>query len=88
MSFSQRDVRIPCVQRLENGLILRSMRDEGDVERFEMPNLMALNFLLHKSLGGGGTLSLRTDAQAKTFSAALLRMEIDFPDELSGLIDG
>jgi hypothetical protein len=61
---------------------------QGPVERFELPNLLALNFLLHNSLGGGGTLSLRTDAQAKTFSAALLRMEIDFPDELSGLIAG
>ena len=58
----------------------------GPVECFELPNLKALNFLLHNSLGGGGTLSLRTDAQAKTFSAALLRMEIDIPDELAGLI--
>ena len=53
----------------------------GDVERFELPNLGALNFLLHESLGGGGTLSLMTDAQGKTFSSALLRMEIDIPDE-------
>jgi len=50
---------------------------EGAVERYELPNLGALNFLLHESLGGGGTLSLRTDAQGKTYSAALLRMEID-----------
>ena len=49
----------------------------GAVERYELPNLGALNFLLHESLGGGGTLSLRTDAQGKTFSAALLRMEIE-----------
>src|SRR3954462_6351880 len=49
----------------------------GDVERFELPNLGALNFLLHESLGGGGTLSLMTDAQGKTFSTALLRMEIE-----------
>jgi hypothetical protein len=49
----------------------------GDVERFEVPNLGALNFLLHKSLDGGGTVSLKTDAQGKTYSAALLRMEID-----------
>jgi hypothetical protein len=53
----------------------------GDVERFELPNLGALNFLLHHSLGGGGTLSLMTDAQGKTFSTALLRMYIDIPDE-------
>lgn len=49
----------------------------GAVERFELPNLGALNFLLHESLGGGGTLSLRVDPQGKTLSAALLRMEIE-----------
>ena len=49
----------------------------GKVDRFELPNLGALNFLLHESLGGGGTLSLMTDAQGKTFSTALLRMEIE-----------
>ena len=54
---------------------------KGEVERFELPNLGALNFLLHESLGGGGTLSLMTDAQGKTFSTALLRMKIDVPDE-------
>ena len=54
---------------------------KGDVERFELPNLGALNFLLHGSLGGGGTLSLMTDAQGKTFSTALLRMYIDVPEE-------
>ena len=53
---------------------------KGGVERFELPNLGALNFLLHGSLGGGGTLSLMTDAQGKTFSTALLRMYIDVPD--------
>lgn len=54
---------------------------KGDVERFELPNLGALNFLLHESLGGGGTLSLMTDAQGKTFSTALLRMEIDVTED-------
>ena len=54
---------------------------KGDVERFELPNLGALNFLLHESLGGGGTLSLMTDAQGKTFSTALLRMEIEISDD-------
>src|SRR6266850_7614889 len=54
---------------------------KGDVERFELPNLGALNFLLHESLGGGGTLSLMTDAQGKTFSTALLRMHIDITDD-------
>jgi hypothetical protein len=55
----------------------------GEVERFELPNLGALNFLLHESLGGGGTLSLLTDAQGKTFSTALLRMEIEITDQES-----
>ncbi|HLG97353.1 MAG TPA: hypothetical protein VKX49_13660 [Bryobacteraceae bacterium] len=54
----------------------------GKVERFELPNLSALNFLLHESLDGGGTLSLKADPQGKTYSAALLRMEIDVPDAL------
>jgi hypothetical protein len=53
---------------------------KGEVERFELPNLGALNFLLHESLGGGGTLSLMTDAQGKTFSTALLRLEIEVTD--------
>ena len=55
----------------------------GDVERFELPNLRALNFLLHNALDGGGTMSLMTDAQGKTFSTALLRMEIDVDDALA-----
>jgi hypothetical protein len=54
---------------------------KGDVERFELPNLGALNFLLHESLDGGGTLSLMTDAQGKTLSTALLRMEIEVSDD-------
>jgi hypothetical protein len=52
----------------------------GPVERFELPNLHALNFLLHGALGGGGTVSLKTDAQGKTLSTALLRLEIQVPD--------
>ena len=48
-----------------------------NVERFELPNLNALNFLLHGALDGGGTISLKTDAQGKVFSTALLRMEIE-----------
>ncbi len=55
---------------------------EGPVERFELPNLNALNFLLHGALGGGGTLSLKTDAQGKVFSTALLRMEVEVPRSL------
>jgi len=54
----------------------------GGVDRFELPNLNALNFLLHGALGGGGTISLKTDAQGKTLSTALLRMEIEVPDGL------
>jgi hypothetical protein len=60
---------------------------KGEVERFELPNLKALNFLLHGSLGGGGTLSLMTDAQGKTFSTALLRMYIDMPDAEAAKFD-
>ena len=52
----------------------------GPVERFELPNLHALNFLLHGALGGGGTVSLKTDAQGKTMSTALLRLELEVPD--------
>jgi hypothetical protein len=57
----------------------------GEVERFELPNLEAINFLLHNSLGGGGTVSLKTDAQGKTLSTAILRMEIDVPEEIAEL---
>jgi len=52
----------------------------GDVERYELPNLKAINFLLHGALDGGGTLSLKTDAQGKVFSTALLRMVVEIPD--------
>jgi hypothetical protein len=55
----------------------------GRVERFELPNLFALNFLLHDALDGGGTISLRTDAQGKVYSTALLRMEIRVPADLA-----
>ena len=51
----------------------------GPVERFELPNLHALNFLLHGALDGGGTISLKTDAQGKVFSTALLRLELELP---------
>jgi len=59
----------------------------GDVARFELPNLGALNFLLHQSLGGGGTLSLRADAQGKTLGAGLLSLEIEVEEhEVAGLL--
>jgi hypothetical protein len=55
----------------------------SEVERFELPNLNALNFLLHGALDGGGTISLKTDAQGKVYSTALLRMEIPVPAPLA-----
>lgn len=55
----------------------------GKVERYEMPNLSALNFLLYNSLGGGGTVSLKNDAQGKTLSSALLRMEIEIEENIT-----
>lgn len=72
-----REVAAARVKAYFGGLV------KGDVERFELPNLAALNFLLHEALGGGGTLSLRIDAQGKTLGAALLGMEIEAdPSEL------
>ncbi|GMR12636.1 MAG: hypothetical protein BMS9Abin29_0827 [Gemmatimonadota bacterium] len=61
---------------------------KGSVERFELPNLHALNFLLHEALDGGGTVSLMNDAQGKVFSTALLRMEIDVPDDVADRMRG
>lgn len=59
----------------------------GSVDRFEVPNLKAINFILHDSLGGGGSESVKTDAQGKTHGQALLRMELDLPSDvpLAGL---
>jgi hypothetical protein len=56
----------------------------GPVERYELPNILALNFILHDSLGGGGTESLKNDAQGKTHAQGLLQMEIDLPESLAG----
>ena len=66
-----REVTADRVARHFRGMIT------GPVERYELPNLHALNFLLHGALDGGGTISLKTDAQGKVFSTALLRMEIE-----------
>ncbi len=66
-----REVTVERVTRHFAGMLT------GGVERFELPNLHALNFLLHGALGGGGTISLKTDAQGKTLSTAMLRMEIE-----------
>ncbi|HSJ07703.1 MAG TPA: hypothetical protein VK936_13450 [Longimicrobiales bacterium] len=60
---------------------------KGGVDRFELPNLHALNFLLHEALDGGGTMSLMNDAQGKTFSTAMLRMEVELPPELAALLE-
>lgn len=54
----------------------------GEVERYELPNIWAVNFVLHNTLGGGGTVSLKLDAQGKTIASAMLLMEIDVPDTL------
>src|SRR6187455_1746719 len=77
-----REVSAPRVKAHFAGLC------KGEVERFELPNLGALNFLLHESLGGGGTLSLMTDAQGKTFSTALLRMMVEVSEEEAQSLHG
>lgn len=61
---------------------------KGPVERYELDNLHAVNFLLHGALDGGGTVSLMTDAQGKVFSTALLRMKIEVPDEVAERVRG
>jgi hypothetical protein len=70
-------VTVDRVKRHFEGIVL------GPIERFEMPNIGALNFLLHSALGGGGTKSLKNDAQGKTLSAALLRMEIETEESIT-----
>ena len=72
--FIQRHVTAALVKQHFSNICL------GEVERFEVPNLKALNFLLHDSLGGGGSESVKTDAQGKTHGQALLRMELEVAD--------
>lgn len=72
----EREVTASRVARHFKGMV-------SGVERFELPNLHALNFLLHDALDGGGTISLKTDAQGKVYSTALLRMEIAVPVALA-----
>lgn len=60
---------------------------KGEVERYELPNIGALNFILNESLGGGGTVSLKLDAQGKTHASQVLRMDVDVPEELLKLVD-
>ncbi len=71
-----REVTVARVRRHFRGMVSR-------VERFELPNLGALNFLLHDALDGGGTISLKTDAQGKVYSTALLRMEVPVPPDVA-----
>ena len=71
----RREVTVARVARHFKGMV-------SGVERFELPNLKALNFLLHGALDGGGTLSLKTDAQGKVYSTALLRMRIPVPSSV------
>lgn len=61
---------------------------KGKVVRYELPNLHALNFVLPRALGGGGTVSLMMDAQGKVFSTALLRLDVEVPDEVAGCVRG
>ena len=72
----EREVTVARVAKHFRGMV-------RGVERFELPNLHALNFLLHEALDGGGTISLKTDAQGKVYSTALLRLEIPVPVALA-----
>jgi hypothetical protein len=74
--FLLRELTTDRVKRHFSGICL------GNVDRFEVPNLKALNFILHDSLGGGGSESVKTDAQGKTHGQALLRMELELPGDL------
>lgn len=70
-------------KELTTDRVKRHFRDicVGDVDRYEAPNLLALNFILHDSLGGGGSESLKTDAQGKTHGLGILYMELEIPDD-------
>lgn len=75
-------------EKLTSDVVKNHMKHicKGPVERYELPNIGALNFLLNDSLDGGGTVSLKLDAQGKTHASILLRMEIDVPDNLLQLV--
>ena len=73
-------VKYLTIERVKNHFKSMVM---GEVERFEMPNLWALNFLLHEALGGGGTRSLKNDAQGKTYGSAMLRMDLEIEEKIT-----
>lgn len=81
-AYLKRELTVERVARHFAGMI------EGPVERFELDNLEALNFLLHGALGGGGTVSLMTDAQGKVYSTALLRLRLDVPESVLASLGG
>ena len=71
-------------EHLTADVVKHHMRNicKGPVERYELPNINALNFVLNDSLGGGGTVSLKLDAQGKTHASTLLRLKIEVPETL------
>lgn len=75
-------------EKLTEDVVKEHMRHicKGKVDRYELPNIGALNFVLHESLGGGGTVSLKLDAQGKTHASLLLKMDIEVSDELLGKV--
>lgn len=72
----QQYLTTPIVKQYFDGVVL------GEIERYELPNLWAVNFLLNNTLGGGGTVSLKLDAQGKTIATSMLQCEIEVPDNL------
>lgn len=78
------DVYPFLLEKLTSDVVKAHMKNvcKGNVDRFELPNICALNFILHESLGGGGTVSLKLDAQGKTHAMLILRMDIEVPDEI------
>lgn len=79
-----RDIYPLLEEKLTEEVVKEHMKHicKGKVDRYELPNIGALNFVLHQSLGGGGTVSLKLDAQGKTHASHLLRMDIDVPENL------
>jgi hypothetical protein len=79
---------VPIYEFLKGYLTVERVKEHfkeinfGKVDRYEAPNLRSLNFILHDSLGGGGTETMKTDAQGKVHGLAMLHMELDVPDKL------